>query len=145
MWKEMELSHQEMNLKAAGWNKREMERCGFLIEGMVTPLCNRYGCIWTSEDCTDQLYPPPTLLALLMLVLVPCIDNMSVQSIVSTIRRLCLRAQVSNSSCLATLRCVQSQTHLNHIIRSFVGLSRTCVHEKVIQSFGSGVLNLGYV
>ncbi|XP_047249074.1 protein ELYS-like isoform X2 [Girardinichthys multiradiatus] len=81
MWKEMELSHQEINLKAAGWNKREIEICGFLIESMVTQLCNRYGCIWTSEDCTDQLYPPPTLQALLMLVLVPCIDNMSVQGI----------------------------------------------------------------
>ncbi|KAM4724066.1 uncharacterized protein FYW61_014643 isoform 1-T1 [Anableps anableps] len=81
MWREMELSHQEMCLKTAGWNKREMERCGFLIEGMVMQLCKRHGCIWTSEDCTDQCYPPPTLEALLKLVLVPSIDIMSVQGI----------------------------------------------------------------
>ncbi|XP_036006897.1 uncharacterized protein LOC105916829 isoform X2 [Fundulus heteroclitus] len=81
MWKEMELSHQEMCLTTPGWNQREMGRCGFLIEGMVTQLCKKHGCIWTSEDCTDQCYPPPTLQALLMLVLVPYIDNMSVQGI----------------------------------------------------------------
>ncbi|KAM4724067.1 uncharacterized protein FYW61_014643 isoform 2-T2 [Anableps anableps] len=81
MWREMELSHQEMCLKTAGWNKREMERCGFLIEGMVMQLCKRHGCIWTSEDCTDQCYPPPTLEALLKLVLVPSIDIMSVQGL----------------------------------------------------------------
>ncbi|XP_016527466.1 uncharacterized protein LOC103138730 isoform X2 [Poecilia formosa] len=81
MWKEMELSHQEMCLKTAGWNKKEMERCGFLIKGMVMQLSKRHGCIWTSEDCTDQCYPPPSLHALLKLVLVPCTDNMLVQGI----------------------------------------------------------------
>ncbi|XP_023208249.1 uncharacterized protein LOC111612187 [Xiphophorus maculatus] len=81
MWKEMELSHQEMCLKTVGWNKREMERCGFLIKGMVMQLSKRHGCIWTSEDCTDQCYPPPSLHSLLKLVLVPCIDNMLVQGI----------------------------------------------------------------
>ncbi|XP_038146588.1 uncharacterized protein LOC119787039 isoform X2 [Cyprinodon tularosa] len=81
MWKEMELSHREMCLKTTGWNNCEMERCGFLIEGIVMQLYKRHGCIWTSEDCTDQCYPPPTLLALLMLVMIPGIDNMSVQGI----------------------------------------------------------------
>ncbi|XP_054893946.1 uncharacterized protein LOC129365073 [Poeciliopsis prolifica] len=81
MWKEMELRHQEICLKTAWWNKREMERCVFLIKGMVMQLSKRHGCIWTSEDCTDQCYPPPSLQSLLKLVLVPCIDNMLVQGI----------------------------------------------------------------
>lgn len=50
---------------------------------MVTELEKQHGCIWTSEDCTDQVYPPPNLQALLKLVLVPHIDHMSVQAIVS--------------------------------------------------------------
>lgn len=50
---------------------------------MVTHLDKRHGCIWTFEDCTDKCYPPPNLQALLKLVLVPHIDNMSVQAIVS--------------------------------------------------------------
>lgn len=54
-----------------------------LIQGMVTQLDRQHGCVWTSEDCTDQCYPPPNLQALLKLVLVPHIDNMSVQGLVS--------------------------------------------------------------
>lgn len=60
-----------------------MERFRSLIQGMVTQLDIQHGCIWTSEDCTDQCYPPPNLQALLKLVLVPHIDNMSVQALVS--------------------------------------------------------------
>ncbi|XP_031703046.1 uncharacterized protein LOC116383392 [Anarrhichthys ocellatus] len=48
---------------------------------MVTQLDRQHGCIWTSEDGTDQCYPPPNLQALLKLVLVPHIDNMSVQAL----------------------------------------------------------------
>ena len=50
---------------------------------MVMQLGRQHGCIWTSEDCIDQCYPPPNLQALLKLVLMPQIDNMSVQAIVS--------------------------------------------------------------
>lgn len=60
-----------------------MERWKSFIQGMVTELEKQHGCIWTSEDCTDQVYPPPNLQALLKLVLVPHIDHMSVQAIVS--------------------------------------------------------------
>ncbi len=61
----------------------EMGRFMSLIQGMVTQLDRQHGCIWTSEDCIDQCYPPPNLQALLKLVLVPHIDNMSVQALVS--------------------------------------------------------------
>lgn len=44
---------------------------------MVTQLDRQHGC------CTDQCYPPPNLQSLLKLVLVPHIDNMSVQALVS--------------------------------------------------------------
>lgn len=50
---------------------------------MVTHLDRQHGCIWTFEDCADQCYPPPNLQSLLKLVLVPHIDNMSVQALVS--------------------------------------------------------------
>ncbi|XP_069008954.1 uncharacterized protein [Embiotoca jacksoni] len=48
---------------------------------MVTQLDRQHGRIWTSEVCSDQCYPPPNLQALLKLVLVPRIDNVSVQAI----------------------------------------------------------------
>ncbi|XP_041810446.1 protein ELYS-like [Chelmon rostratus] len=48
---------------------------------MVTQLHRQHRYIWTSEDCTDQCYPPPNLQALLKLVLIPHIDNMSVQAL----------------------------------------------------------------
>ncbi|XP_032356827.1 uncharacterized protein LOC116670422 isoform X1 [Etheostoma spectabile] len=81
MWKEMDHSHRNACLKTPRWEKGEMERCRSLIQGMVTQLNRQHGCIWTSEDCTDHCYPPPNLQALLMLVLVPHIDNMSVQAL----------------------------------------------------------------
>ncbi|XP_035850515.1 protein ELYS-like [Sander lucioperca] len=58
-----------------------MERFSSLIQGMVTQLDRQHGCIWTSEDCTDHCYPPPNLQALLKFVLVPYIDNISVQAL----------------------------------------------------------------
>ncbi|KAF1374891.1 hypothetical protein PFLUV_G00233760 [Perca fluviatilis] len=61
--------------------KGEMERFRSLIQGIVTQLDRQNGCIWTSEDCTDHCYPPPNLQALLKLVLVPHIDNMSIQAL----------------------------------------------------------------
>ncbi|XP_037652248.1 uncharacterized protein LOC119504273 isoform X3 [Sebastes umbrosus] len=81
MWKEMDHSHRKARLETPGCEEGEMERFRSLIQGMVTQLDIQHGCIWTSEDCTDQCYPPPNLQALLKLVLVPHIDNMSVQAL----------------------------------------------------------------
>ncbi|XP_041828117.1 uncharacterized protein LOC121631339 [Melanotaenia boesemani] len=81
MWKEMGLSHRKACAETPEWENGEMGRFNFLIEGIVIQLGREHGCIWTSDDCTDQLYPPPNLQALLKLVLVPCTDNMSVQAI----------------------------------------------------------------
>lgn len=65
------------------WEEEGRERWNSLIQGMVAQMDKQHGPIWTSEDCTDQGYPPPNLQALLKLVLVPRINNMSVQAIVS--------------------------------------------------------------
>lgn len=50
---------------------------------MVAHLHKQHGPIWVSEDCAYQTYPPPSLEALLKLVLLPNIDMVSVQAIVS--------------------------------------------------------------
>ncbi|KAK5623215.1 hypothetical protein CRENBAI_017793 [Crenichthys baileyi] len=34
---------------------------------------------------------------------------------------------------------------VNHIMRTLAGLCTTCVHEELIQSFGSGVLDLSHI
>ncbi|XP_053191132.1 uncharacterized protein LOC128374937 [Scomber japonicus] len=82
MWKEMDHSHRKTCLETSGWEEVGGERWkSSFIQGMVTELEKQHGCIWTSEDCTDQVYPPPNLQALLKLVLVPHMDHMSVQAI----------------------------------------------------------------
>ncbi|XP_035023722.1 uncharacterized protein LOC118116278 isoform X3 [Hippoglossus stenolepis] len=81
MWKEMEHSHQKSYLETLGWEEEDGGRGSSFIRGLVTELSKKHGCIWASEDCRDQRYPPPDLQALLKLVLVPRIDNMSVQAI----------------------------------------------------------------
>ncbi|KAM3595178.1 uncharacterized protein V6R79_019524 [Siganus canaliculatus] len=48
---------------------------------MVTQLDKRHGCLWISEEGKDRCYPPPDLQALLKLVLIPHVDNMSVQAL----------------------------------------------------------------
>lgn len=53
--------------------------------------------MWTSEDRTDQCYPPPNLQALLQLVLVPHIDTMSVQAIVSILQGFLSLALLSST------------------------------------------------
>ncbi|XP_051252076.1 uncharacterized protein LOC127361465 isoform X2 [Dicentrarchus labrax] len=80
MWKEMGHSHRKACLETPG-EEGEMGRVRSLIQGMVTELDRQHGCIWTSEDRIDPCYPPPNLQALLKLVLVPRIDNMSVQAL----------------------------------------------------------------
>lgn len=70
-------------LRLNRWEEGVTERFSSLIQGMVTQLDRQHGCFSTSEDCTDQCYPPPNLQSLLKLVLVPHIDNMSVQALVS--------------------------------------------------------------
>jgi len=50
---------------------------------MVAHMDKQHGPIWVSEDCAYQTYPPPSLEALLKLVLLPNIDMVSVQAIVS--------------------------------------------------------------
>ncbi|XP_027130721.1 uncharacterized protein LOC109142542 isoform X2 [Larimichthys crocea] len=79
MWKEMSHSHRKACLETPGCE--EIGRFRSLIQGMVTHLDRQHGCIWTFEDCADQCYPPPNLQSLLKLVLVPHIDNMSVQAL----------------------------------------------------------------
>ncbi|KAM9708508.1 protein ELYS-like isoform 1-T1 [Menidia menidia] len=81
MWKEMDPKHRKVCLETPRCRKGETEQFDFLIEGMVMQLNNQHGCIWTSEDCIDECYPPPNLQALLKLVLVPHIDNMSIHAI----------------------------------------------------------------
>ncbi|XP_070834668.1 uncharacterized protein [Chaetodon trifascialis] len=81
MWKEMGHSHRKACLETPGREEGEKGRFSSLIQGIVTQLHRQHGCIWTSEDRTDQRYPPPNLQALLKLVLVPHIDNMSVQAL----------------------------------------------------------------
>ncbi|XP_018545495.1 uncharacterized protein LOC108892440 isoform X2 [Lates calcarifer] len=81
MWRGMDHRHQRAYLEALGWDEGGVERWSSFIQGMVTHLDKQHGYIWTSEDCTDQCYPPPNLQALLKLVLVPRVDNMSVQAI----------------------------------------------------------------
>lgn len=61
----------------------EIGRFRSLIQGIVTQLERQHGSIWVSEDFTDQCYPPPNLQSLLKLVLVPHIDRMPVQALVS--------------------------------------------------------------
>ncbi|XP_030299185.1 uncharacterized protein LOC115597438 isoform X3 [Sparus aurata] len=81
MWKEMGQGHRKACLETPGWEEGVTERFSSLIQGMVTQLDRQHGCFSTSEDCTDQCYPPPNLQSLLKLVLVPHIDNMSVQAL----------------------------------------------------------------
>ncbi|CAI5696609.1 unnamed protein product [Oreochromis niloticus] len=81
MWKEMDHSHRKAGLETQGREEGEMGRFKSLIQSMVTQLCEQHGCIWMSGDCTDPRYPPPNLQTLLKLVLIPNIDNMSVQAI----------------------------------------------------------------
>ncbi|XP_029900502.1 uncharacterized protein LOC115354306 isoform X3 [Myripristis murdjan] len=81
MWREMDHSHRKACLQTPGWEEGGMENWSSFIQGMVAQVDKQHGCIWTSEDYTDQHYPPPNLQALLKLVLVPHIDNMSVQAI----------------------------------------------------------------
>nr|XP_033498259.1 protein ELYS-like isoform X2 [Epinephelus lanceolatus] len=81
MWKEMDHSHRKACLETPGWEEGGVERYRSLIQGMVTQLDRQHGCIWTSEDGAEQCYPPPNLQALLKLVLVPRIDNVSVQAL----------------------------------------------------------------
>lgn len=81
MWKEMDHSHRKTCLETPGWEEGKMGRFSSLIQSMVTQLGRQHGSIWMSEDCTDARYPPPNLQALLKLMLIPHIDNMSVQAI----------------------------------------------------------------
>ncbi|XP_062252507.1 uncharacterized protein LOC133961426 isoform X3 [Platichthys flesus] len=82
MWKEMEHNHQKSCLETLGWEEEEGGGRGrSFIQGLVTELSKKHWCVWASEDCRDQRYPPPDLQALLKLVLVPRIDNLSVQAI----------------------------------------------------------------
>ncbi|KAM8917560.1 protein ELYS-like isoform 2-T3 [Spinachia spinachia] len=77
MWKEMDHSHRQ----SPRWAEGEMEQFRSLIQDMVTQLNGQRGCIWTSEESAEPCYPPPSLQALLQLVLVPHINHKSVQAI----------------------------------------------------------------
>ncbi|KAM6968707.1 protein ELYS-like isoform 2-T2 [Tautogolabrus adspersus] len=81
MWREMDQSHRKACLETPGFKQGQTERFVTLIQGMVTQLDRQHGCIWITEDCTEQYYPPPNLQALLKLVMVPHIDNLSIQAL----------------------------------------------------------------
>ncbi|XP_060919549.1 protein ELYS-like [Labrus mixtus] len=81
MWRDMDQSHRKACLETPGFKAGQTERLVSLIQGMVTQLDRQHGCMWITEDCTEQYYPPPNLQALLKLVMVPHIDNLSVQAL----------------------------------------------------------------
>ncbi|KAG7238537.1 hypothetical protein INR49_030810 [Caranx melampygus] len=81
MWREMEHSHQKAYLTTLGGQDGGTQGWSSFIQSMVTQLDKQHGCIWTSEHGSAQFYPPPNLQALLKLVLVPRVDNMSVQAV----------------------------------------------------------------
>ncbi|KAL0969078.1 hypothetical protein UPYG_G00222360 [Umbra pygmaea] len=81
MWREMDHNHRRSCLQNPGWEDDRKERWSSVIQGMVAQIDKKHGPLWSSEACTDQCYPPPSLQALLKLVLVPCISTASVQAI----------------------------------------------------------------
>ncbi|KAJ0063013.1 hypothetical protein NL108_010626 [Boleophthalmus pectinirostris] len=74
MWKEMSQSHHKSGLADS--------ECSTVIQGLVTHLVKQHGCLWTPESSGQQCYPPPSLKALLKLVLVPHVETQSVQAII---------------------------------------------------------------
>ncbi|XP_072313547.1 uncharacterized protein [Eucyclogobius newberryi] len=78
MWKEMSRSPH-----GSESTKGETERCSSLIQALVTHLAQQHGGLWSPESGGQQLYPPPSLKALLKLVLVPHVDPQSVQALLT--------------------------------------------------------------
>ncbi|KAK9960094.1 hypothetical protein ABG768_010170 [Culter alburnus] len=81
MWREMDQKHRRTCLELSSYAE-DKYRWSSLIQGMVAHLDKQHGPIWVSEDCAYQTYPPPSLKALLKLVLLPNIDMVSVQAII---------------------------------------------------------------
>ncbi|XP_050989271.1 protein ELYS-like [Labeo rohita] len=80
MWREMDQKHRRTCLELSYADDKY--RWSSLIQGMVAHMDKQHGPIWVSEDCAYQTYPPPSLSALLKLVLLPNIDILSVQAII---------------------------------------------------------------
>ncbi|CAB1335233.1 unnamed protein product, partial [Coregonus sp. 'balchen'] len=70
MWREIDQNHRRACLHTPGLEEEGRERWNSLIQGMVAQMDKQHRPIWTSEDCTDQGYPPLNLQALLKLVAV---------------------------------------------------------------------------
>ncbi|XP_039523075.1 protein ELYS-like [Pimephales promelas] len=81
MWREMDRKQRRTCLQLSSYAE-DKYRWSSLIQGMVAHMDKQHGPIWVSEDCAYQTYPPPSLEALLKLVLLPNIDMVSVQAIV---------------------------------------------------------------
>ncbi|XP_043118359.1 protein ELYS-like [Puntigrus tetrazona] len=81
MWCEMDQKHRRTCLELGDYAE-DKYRGSSLIQGMVAQMNKHHGPIWVSEDCAFQTYPPPSLEALLKLVLLPNIDILSVQAII---------------------------------------------------------------
>ncbi|XP_064181416.1 uncharacterized protein LOC135249771 isoform X3 [Anguilla rostrata] len=77
MWREMDQNHRRAWQESPGEEKEGSS----LIQGMVSTVNKQHGPVWTSGATPSQCYPPPSLQALLKLVLVPRIDTASVQAI----------------------------------------------------------------
>ncbi|XP_051502574.1 uncharacterized protein LOC127411215 [Myxocyprinus asiaticus] len=81
MWREMDQKHRRTCLEL-GCYTDDKYRCSSLIHGMVAHMDKQHGPIWVSEECAYQTYPPPSLQAMLKLVLMPNIDIESAQAII---------------------------------------------------------------
>ncbi|KAI4878591.1 hypothetical protein NFI96_016709 [Prochilodus magdalenae] len=79
MWRQMDRTRSCLELRCDAEDKY---RWSSLIQGIMTHMEKEHGPLWVSEDCAYQTYPPPSLQALLNLVLVPHIDINSVQAII---------------------------------------------------------------
>ncbi|KAL6477767.1 hypothetical protein MHYP_G00136020 [Metynnis hypsauchen] len=81
MWREMDHNHKRACLELR-CDAEDKYRWSSLIQGIVAHIDKQHGLPWISEDCAYQTYPPPSLQALLNLMLLPHVDITSVQAII---------------------------------------------------------------
>ncbi|KAL7873209.1 hypothetical protein AOLI_G00122800 [Acnodon oligacanthus] len=81
MWREMEHNHKRACLELR-CDAEDKYRWRSLIQGIVAHIEKQHGLPWISEDCAYQTYPPPSLQALLNLMLLPHVDITSVQAVI---------------------------------------------------------------
>ncbi|XP_049319421.1 uncharacterized protein LOC103041179 isoform X1 [Astyanax mexicanus] len=81
MWRKMDQNPRRVCLKLR-CDIEDKYRSSSLIQDIMARLVKQHGPLWVSEDCAYQTYPPPSLNALLNLVLVPHVDITCVQAII---------------------------------------------------------------